>query len=984
MSSPPAPLTVSPTSSDSPSPHPAPPKLSPDTVASLQLDLSWLDLRTPPFLPSTSTSVPGSGRATPLATLAIRRITTQLQRPPLARRRSKSLDDVASHASSSGACTPEEWQRQAEVNGHGIEENGASDASGVQRLDMAALPRSKGGLDVPPSATPASSRTASVAPSVVTSTVTGLVADHVPQSTRRRRSKADDAAAEDRLADWVRRTSSSSASSAGSPAPVPTTPSTRLGTPGEVSLPPRQPYAPVLPSPLSTCSYTSEDEPREEDDGFPFPSTPHPSTSTPTTASTTQSESSSPAAAAKPPTSTPRKSPQLKRRPSKAARPSYHSYPSASTIASSTATAVSTPAGAPGRPSASAFASPSALNRVSACSRGSPLLAPSATDPLPPPSATSAPSPPVSAPPVHAIAALPSSTRSRSHTRGTSVSSSSQCPPLTPPESLSISPHLYGASAAELAWHDVLNARFGALAVSDLRSPTGGMSYTGGSGSTRDSRGGGAGRAEGANGGNATTPEKDSGRRGGWCGNELMGSAAAGGFVTSTKEHLGGMLEEFVAQVPLDEGEETLHIVEYGALNSRSAGLVPPVIAHFANRELHSCSSVVSSGDPDELLNFQVTHVDKPSADFRCLTEALDTRPDSYLRKQPDFPDLDLDGRVFSTFAARPSGVKVLPKKSVSVGFSAMSLHWPATDRKFRVAPATLAHGELMAFLSARASEFKPGGLLTLAYIARSEEAAIASSSPQTSSPGDGASNSVPESPVGSPPAQRPLLEQRRSSEPHIFASLDQHKPPSPAVQPRSSGPVQTATKRKDIWAHLTGVLSKAIQRLVSTNLLKPQIARQLLALPLHPRTPRQTNACLRASAHSWDTLKTEIVTISHPAWKGVEHGTVSIESWADYTIQLLKIFWEDEMRCILREVLGSRSACEWTLESLWTFAKEKVEEQPPHPLELEVQLIALQRRNRPPSVPTSPVGGQAPVLPGRLSSEQEAPRPAARVDVLA
>lgn len=144
-----------------------------------------------------------------------------------------------------------------------------------------------------------------------------------------------------------------------------------------------------------------------------------------------------------------------------------------------------------------------------------------------------------------------------------------------------------------------------------------------------------------------------------------------------------------------------------------------------------------------------------------------------------------------------------------------------------------------MAFLSARASEFKPGGLLTLAYIARSEEAAIASSSPQTSSPGSGVSVSVPESPVGSPPPLRPLLEQRRLSEPHVLASLghaapaSQHKPPSP---PAPSGspvpvpvPVQTATKRKDIWAHLTSILGKAIQRLVSTNLLKPQIARQLL-----------------------------------------------------------------------------------------------------------------------------------------------------------
>lgn len=29
------------------------------------------------------------------------------------------------------------------------------------------------------------------------------------------------------------------------------------------------------------------------------------------------------------------------------------------------------------------------------------------------------------------------------------------------------------------------------------------------------------------------------------------------------------------------------------------------------------------------------------------------------------------------------------------------------------------------------------------------------------------------------------------------------------------------------------------------------------------------------------------MVTLSHPAWKGVEHGTVSIESWADHTIQV-------------------------------------------------------------------------------------------------
>lgn len=577
MSSAPAPLTVSPTASDSASPT-APPSLSPDIVASLQLDLSWLDLRTPPSVPSASSSeagwsshasASGSGRATPLATLAARRITTQMmQRPPLARRRSKSLDDVASHASGSGDSTPDVWRREEVRNGR---DEANADANDPLRIDMMALHRARGALEVRPSATTASSRTASVAHSVTGSTITATGAEQVPQHTRRRRSKAEDEAEEDRLAKWVRSASGSSASSAGSAEPIAAAPSPRLGTPGRVPIPSRQPYAPVLPSPLSTCSYTSEDDAREEEDGFPFPSTPHPSTSTPMTASTTQSESSSPAAEAKPPGSTPRKSPQLIRRQSSSARPNYHSYPSASTVTSSTATAVSTPAGPPEPPTAPV--SPSALNLTSACSREAPLLARAATDPLIPQAVAPAPPPPPVAAAAHAIVGAPSSSRTRSHTRGTSVSSSSQRPPLTPPESLSISPHLYGASAAELAWHDVLNARFGALAVSDLRFPTQGASYTGGSGSTRDSRGGGARRAGGggANGAEATTPDQESGPRGGWCGNELMGKAAAGGFATSTKDHLASMLDDFVEQVPLEEGEETVHIVEYGALNSRRA-----------------------------------------------------------------------------------------------------------------------------------------------------------------------------------------------------------------------------------------------------------------------------------------------------------------------------------------------------------------------------------------------------------------------------
>lgn len=100
-----------------------------------------------------------------------------------------------------------------------------------------------------------------------------------------------------------------------------------------------------------------------------------------------------------------------------------------------------------------------------------------------------------------------------------------------------------------------------------------------------------------------------------------------------------------------------------------------------------------------------------------------------------------------------------------------------------------------MAFLSARAFEFKAGGLLTMAYIGRSEEYANAAS------PGYSPYSSSPSTPSTSP-----------------TEATAGTKSPAP-VQPR----------KRDIWAVLTSVLGKAIQRLVSTGLLKPQVARQLL-----------------------------------------------------------------------------------------------------------------------------------------------------------
>ncbi|GAA5857769.1 hypothetical protein JCM8547_005976 [Rhodosporidiobolus lusitaniae] len=1100
--------------------------LSPELVQSLRIQ--WLDLGLPRFTqtvtphppsssstsssaqPSSASSTTGNGSggsALEQDTLAMRRMKAAhaRMRPPLFRRRSKSLDDVESVEAEEAAREMKELKEVADAEGAGAA--AAAAAGGGMRFgeikidpyvkrDEGALGAGEaaGGRGLTPlTATSASSfatmssATTAVPHSTTTSTFTAATtapslspytpcqafpADvlastssvglstrsvsepalapqslvtsavdlppaslHPPQpssSVLNSNLTRSYSAHDSRLTTWVHSVSAaSSLSSSPAPSPAPSTSalSPAPSAPSRLSfpLPPRQPYTPVLPSPLSTCSYTSDHDDDDgqarrtsADDGFPFPTAPAPPSHAGASGAISQASSSgasSPAAAST--RSAPVVSPSSLRASligGGPGRPPLHSFGSASTIAtastSSTATAAPSPLAFPPSsaaatpevvsPRPSRAASVSFLPTIPASSSSS--LSSSARSAAPPssssPFSTRRPFPnghvrsfshsfatlsgPSSAPiqqqPSPSLSSssaaaarqrAPSTSTSISsasalpfHTRTTSSASGRHNPPLTPPESLCTGPFLAGASASELAWHEVLGSKLGGFGgpPAAAAAPAMGSGSVGGSWGARNGAAGG-GRATpdtvpaglaGGGGGGAGEKDGEGERK---AQGELMGNAAPGGFAQGTRERMQGMLEEFLGGVPVREGEGTVSVVEYGAGNSRSAQLVTPILTHFASRQQPSSSSLspsspisASSSDDDSLLSFQITHCDRPASDFRPLAQQAE---DTYLRSQ-----LAKDDRVFSTFAARPFGAKVVPKGSVSVGFSAMSLHWPSTSRKFRVAPATLAHGELMAFLAARATEFKPGGLLALAYIARSEEYAAAAASP----------SSLPSTPAGSPPP--PPSSDSPSASNFTKPALGQTAS-APAASmvtcaASSTPPASVQVRKKDIWAHMTSVLGKAIQRLVSTGLLKPQVARQLLALPLHSRTPRQTRASLQQSAHSWETLKSEIVVLSHPAWKGVEHGTVSPESWADHTIQLLRIFWEGEMRSILREALGSRGACEWVLDCLWTVAKEKLEELPPHPLELEVQLVALRRKSRSSvsAASASPVGAGGAALP--------------------
>ena len=186
------------------------------------------------------------------------------------------------------------------------------------------------------------------------------------------------------------------------------------------------------------------------------------------------------------------------------------------------------------------------------------------------------------------------------------------------------------------------------------------------------------------------TEQDDAARKSGGGGgnaNELMSTVGGGHFATATRERLAQLIDEHVLDVPLQPDARVVQIDDNGPIHTKSAAHLQPILSHFASRHRTLVASPPESLAPDAPhldddpeLSFAVLHTDKTGSDFRNLAQSLDAPPSptgSYLHADPT-----LDGRVFSTFSARPFGSKVVPKGSVSVGFSAMSLHWPSTDRK--------------------------------------------------------------------------------------------------------------------------------------------------------------------------------------------------------------------------------------------------------------------------------------------------------------
>lgn len=427
----------------------------------------------------------------------------------------------------------------------------------------------------------------------------------------------------------------------------------------------------------------------------------------------------------------------------------------------------------------------------------------------------------------------------------------------------------------------------------------------------------------------------------------LMGSNVGGHFGPGVRAKVIDVLEPLIAAVPLSGMEgETISLAEYGCLNSRSIPMMQLIISKFSRhfselgrRELDTVTeegagSTVSSGqrgarrrssqmgfhpsqhrhvEPQSSpINFTVVHEDDSSADFRPVIHSLDTRSDSYMDSQwQSMQQPSLRECIFSSFVGRPFASRIAPPNTMHFGISLMDLHWIHTPLNRGLPLATSSQAELVSFLKARALEFKPGGVLMVAYLARSEN----------------------------------------------LASI-------------SSGYSRKA--EKDIWTKLTNTLAPCIQRLVSCGMLKSDVARYLLDLPLHPRTPSQTQAALDSVSHLWNVewscglgrgpesseqlsstglppSEPQPLRIAHPAWKAFQAGTLSQVSLAEHTLMIIKNLYESHFRAVLREHGKlSKGAVEFVLDSLWDILSSKFDDpNPTNPMEhieIEVSICALRR----------------------------------------
>ncbi|WFD25049.1 hypothetical protein MNAN1_000011 [Malassezia nana] len=416
-------------------------------------------------------------------------------------------------------------------------------------------------------------------------------------------------------------------------------------------------------------------------------------------------------------------------------------------------------------------------------------------------------------------------------------------------------------------------------------------------------------------------------------------------------------------------------IAEYGCMNSRAIHLLRMVLEQLTaiafavkpgsmaisesqnsvSTPSHRATMTGLVKETADTINFVVLHEDMTNSDFRWFQQVLDTHPESYLDPMWQSSQTpSLQSAIYNAFVARPFGSRIVPPDSLNVGFSLMDLHWihsPATD----ISLPTVAHAELTMSLNARAREFRRGGVFVLAFIARTEETN---------------DESIIERQYSRMNCFQEETDLTNSSRPKLFpAAVSEQDIP---IKPSNTSPLSEKPHR-DIWTAMSDMIVPCLQRLVSCGMMKIDVARSMLTLPMYPRTASQTLRVLEKFSDIWtlewscglgrsDTheivselgekvsLESEPDTLRlpQPAWMALKTGKILPSAYNEHVINMFKNLYETHFRVVLRERGKlNKGAVEFILDSLWDVLRSRMGDPQTCPLadcELEVQLIALRR----------------------------------------
>ena len=433
-------------------------------------------------------------------------------------------------------------------------------------------------------------------------------------------------------------------------------------------------------------------------------------------------------------------------------------------------------------------------------------------------------------------------------------------------------------------------------------------------------------------------------------------------FGPGVRAKISTVLPSLIETIPISS-YATIFLTEYGCMHSRAVHMFKGMIECFVARvraklekdpsfhenqrlEARRASRTGYAEETADWVSFVIIHEDSEQSDLRSFQHMLDSHPESYLDPLwQSSRNPSLQNAIFSMSVMRPFGSRIVPPDTLHLGFSLMDLHWTHAPTN-NVSIASMAHAELTMSLSARAKEFRRGGIYVMAYIARSESVAAEEASGQSAVAASHTRRSL-ESPAA-----------MSGKDASRLAAAD-----TASVEPRP----------KNIWNTMSDMIVPCLQRLVSCGMMKVDVARHMLTLPMYPRTKKQTLRVLEKFTDVWSLdwscglgksdLK-EIVTDSgkvvtlqsepnplhlpQPAWLALKAGKITRESYNDHVLQMFKNVYEGHFRMVLQERGQlSKGATEFILDSLWDVLRSRMDEPENCQLansELEVQLMALRR----------------------------------------